>query len=323
VSAPEHQNARVADYLERLRDVLPPRQASSIVAEVAALIEDRVEQAGDPTDRASAVDRALKALGSPETLATSLSGGQAAAQVATRNAFGRLLPLVFGVHLLLAIVLTVVGAGTAFVPGLIGALPTTSALSTAFGVIGVFFVDVGVVVVVLALLGRDRVPALLHRVRLDMPGTRRDAILSLVLLALVAVIVDVPEFRDALFALGSDDSRSPLLSPEVLALWPAWNAVILLFAVRHALLAISGAERVLGLVLDALASLAAAAFAVLLMTRDEIVRIPANAGLSEEQARTFADLILRVAFVVCLSCALLLVARAIRRLLRIRQILAG
>jgi hypothetical protein len=323
VSAPELPRARVADYLERLRDVLPPRQASSIVAEVASLIEDRIEQMGDGKDSAAAVDRALAALGSPETLATSLSGGQAAAQVATRNAFGRLLPLVFGVHLLLAIVLTVVGAGTAFVPGLIGALPTTSALATAFGVLGVFFVDVGVVVVVLALLGRDRVPALLHRVRLDVPGTRRDAILSLVLLVLIAVIVNVPKFRDALFALGAGEARSPLLSPEVLALLPACNGVILLFALRHAVLAISGTERVQGLALDALASLAAAALAVLLMTRDELVRIPGNAGLSEEQARTFSDLIVRVAFIVCLSGALLLVARSIRRLLRIRQILAG
>lgn len=313
--------ARITDYLERLRDVLPAKQASSVLAEVSALIEDRVELEGGSAV-AGAVDRALGALGPPERLAAALTGETVSGDAARRVAFGRLVPLVFAAHLVLAIVLTVVGAGTAFVPGIVGALPTSSPVATGFGVLGIFFIDVGIVAVGLTLLGRERVPSLLHRLRLEMPGTRRDAALALVLLALVALLVNVPSFRDALFALGTGEHRSPILAPEVLALVPVLDVVLALFAVRNVLLVVSGGERVASLAVDAVASLAAAGAAVLVMTRTELVRIPTGVGLTEAQARTFADLLLRVGFVVCLLGAVLLVARAVRRGLRIRELLA-
>jgi hypothetical protein len=311
--------ARVAEYLERLRDVLPARSAASVLTEVSALIEDRVELEGG-TDAGGAVDRALAALGPPERLAAALTGETASGELARRVAYGRLVPLVFAAHLVLALVLTVVGAGTAFVPGIVGALPTDSPVATGFGVLGIFFIDVGLVAVVLALLGRDRVPSLLHRLRLEMPGTRRDAALSLVLLALVALLVNLPSFRDALFALGTGADRAPILAPEVLALVPFLDVALGLFALRSVLLLRAGGERVASLAVDAAASLAAAGVAVLVMTRAELVRIPSGAGLTEAQARTFADLLLRVGFVVCLVGAVLLVARAVRRLLRIREL---
>ncbi|MFO0933918.1 MAG: hypothetical protein U1E39_14610 [Planctomycetota bacterium] len=319
MSTPTDPRARVADYLERLRDVLPAKSAASVLAEVSALIEDRVELEGG-AEAAGAVDRALAALGPPERLAAALTGETASGDVARRVAFGRLVPLVFAAHLVLAIVLTLVGAGTAFVPGIIGALPKDSPVATGSGVLGIFFIDVGIVAVALALLGRDRVPSLLHRLRLEMPGTRRDAALSLVLLALVALLVNVPSFRDALFALGTGDERTPILSPEVLALVPFLDVALGLFALRNVLLLVSGGERVASLAVDAAASFAAAGVAVLVMTRTELVRIPTGAGLTEAQARTFADLLLRVGFVVCLVGAVLLVARGVRRLLRIREL---
>ncbi len=171
--------------------MLPTRQAASILAEVSALIDDRVELEGG-ADVPGAVDRALAAVGPPERLAAALTGEAVSGDVAHRVAFGRLVPLVFAAHLVLAIVLTLTGAGTAFVPGIVGALPMESPLATGFGVLGIFFTDVGLVAVTLTLLGRDRVPALLHRLRLEMPGTRRDAGLALVLLGLVALLVNVP-----------------------------------------------------------------------------------------------------------------------------------
>jgi len=314
--------ARIAAYLERLRDVLPTRQAASVLTEVSALIEDRVELEGG-VDAPGAVDRALAALGPPERLAAALTGETVSGDVARRVAFGRLVPLVFAAHLVLAIVLTLAGAGTAFVPGIVGALPMESPLATGFGVLGIFFTDVGLVAVTLALLGRDRVPSLLHRLRLEMPGTRRDAVLALVLLGLIGLLVNVPGFRDALFALGTGEQRAPILSPEMLGLVPVLDVALVLFAVRNLLLLAAGGERIASLVVDAAASLAAALVAVLVMTRAELVRIPSGAGLTEAQARTFADLLLRVGFVVCLLGAVLLVARAVRRLLRIRELTAA
>jgi len=234
--------ARIALFLERLRDMLPPRRAEPILAEVSALIEDRLADDAAPHSP-EAVDRALAALGPPEALAASLTGESEAADLATTRAHGRLLPVVFGAHLLLAVVLTIVGSTTAFVPGIVGALPTSSPLTTAFGVLGVFFVDVGLVVVAVRLVGRDRVPALLHHVRLEMPGTRRDAALSLVLLVIVELLIDVLSVRDALFAIGTGDARAPILSEDAVRLIPAANGVLFLFALGRGFVAIRKRDR--------------------------------------------------------------------------------
>ena len=121
--------------------------------------------------------------------------------------------------------------------------------------------------------------------------------------------------------MGVGEGRSPVLAPAVTALTLAADAVLILFAVRHLLLLVAGVERVQGVLVDAMASLAGAILAVLLMTRDELVRIPPSAGLTEAQASVFADLLFRVVFVVCLVAAILLVMRFARRLLRVKQLL--
>ena len=160
--------ARIAAYLERLRDVLPTRQAASVLTEVSALIEDRVELEGG-ADAPGAVDRALAALGPPERLAAALTGETVSGDVARRVAFGRLVPLVFAAHLVLAIVLTLAGAGTAFVPGIVGALPMESPIATGFGVLGIFFTDVGLVAVT---LGGEGASGFTADEQVAVPGSR-------------------------------------------------------------------------------------------------------------------------------------------------------
>lgn len=319
MSAPDPA-PRVAAYLERLRDVLPHDRAAAVTTDVASLIEDRIDAEGPGVDRAAAVERALSALGPPEALAAALAGEATSGDAVTRRAFGRLVPILFAAHLLVAVVLAVAGAGTTLVPGIVAALPTSSPLATAFGVLGILFADIGFATVLVLLLGRERAPALLHRLRLEMPGTRREALLSLVFLALLAAILDVPAVRDRLFALGVGEARSSLLGEDALGLLPAANVVLGLFALRHAALLVSGTERVGTVALDAAASLAAAGFSVLVMTHDALIRVPESAGLSAEQARTLSELLVRTLFVVALVAGVLLVARFVRRVLRIRQL---
>jgi|GEM_PF-1995850 len=308
-------------YLERLRDVLPAARAKEVLREVEALIEDRLEQDPEGAAAPGAADRALAALGSPEALASSLAGEEVVIGLATRKAFTRMLTVVFAAHLLLSIVLTVISPGMSLAPGLVSALPKSPWAATLGAVFGVFLVDVGALLVLFRLLGTRRAPGLLQGLPLQMPVRRRDSVLSLVLLALLAVILNVPGLRDHILAVGVGEGRSPVLAPAVTALTLAADAVLILFAVRHLLLLVAGVERVQGVLLDAMASLAGAFLAVLLMTRDELVRIPPAAGLTEAQASVFADLLFRVVFVVCLVAAILLVMRFARRLLRVRQLL--
>ncbi len=311
----------VDEYFARLRDMLPARQAPSVLAEVSSLLDDRLEEEGAGRDDPEAVGRALEALGSPESLATAISGGPVEIDLATRRAFGRALAVVFASHLLLAIVLTAIDAQAALVPGLVGALPHPSAWSVAFGVLGIFLVDVGALSVLFALLGRRRAPEILQRLRLEMPGTRRDAALALVLLGLVALIVNVPSIRDSLFAVGSSGARVPILAAPLLSLLPMANLVIGLFALRDVLILVAGGERPPAVAVDAVAALGGAVLAALVMTREHLVRIPEQAGLTARQADVFSDILFRVLFLVALVAAIGLVGRFARRTLRLTQLL--
>lgn len=314
---------QIAEYLDRLRDVLPSREAPAVVAEVSALIDDRLEAGGDAAPTPEAARRALEALGSPEALASSLVGGGTTIDLATRRAFSRMLAVVFAAHLLLAIVLTVIGRDATLIPGLVSALPREGWLGVLMGVASIFLVDVGLLVVLFALFGRRRSPEILHRLQLRMPVRRRDAVASVVLLALIALIVNVPSFRDAIFSIGGEEGRVPILAPEVVSLVPAVDAVLFLFALRLVLQLVAGGERLESVAVDGLAALSGAAFCVLLMTRAQLVVLPTSAGLSESQARLFSDLILRVVMVVGFVASLLLVTRFAKRCLRVRQLLAG
>lgn len=308
-------------YLDRLRDVLPAARAAEVVREVEALIEDHIEQDPEGPSAPGAADRALAALGAPERLASALSGEEVVIDLATRRAYGRMLTVVFAAHLLLCIILTVIAPGSALIPGIVGALPRSPWGATLTSVAALFFLDAGALLVLFRLLGSRRAPGLLRGLPLRTPVRRRDAALSLVLLGLLALILNVPALRDRILAVGVGDDRSPVLAPAVTALTLAADAVLILFAVRHLVLLVTGAERVQGVLLDAMASLAGAVLAVLLMTRDELIRIPPSAGLTEAQAAVFADLLFRVVFVVCLVAAILLVMRFARRMLRVRQLL--
>ena len=313
----------VEEYLERLREALPPARSADVVNEVRSLIQDRLEAEHVTDHDPAAVERALKALGRPEALATALGGGTLSIDLATRRAFVRLLGIVYAAHLLISIVVTAMGKGTVLLPGLVQALPASPFAATVLGAIGLFFLDTGLLGVLFALFGRDRAPAILPRLRLKMPGTRRDAVFSLVLLALVAVLLNVPSVRDGIFAVGGTEGRVPILTPEALGLVLIADIVLLLFALRHAILLVKGGETLAAISLDALAALGGAVLAVLVLTRDALVAIPPTSSLSPEQAAAFGGVVYRVVLVIAFVAGLLLAVRFVKRLLRALEILAG
>jgi hypothetical protein len=314
----------VRAYLARLREALPPGRADEVVTEVEGLVEDRLEAEGEGRATPEAAARALQALGPPEVLAAALSGeAPFVIPSATRRAFTRMLAVLFAGHLLLAIVLTAISAEASFLPGLVAPLPRQNWLATAGGVLGVFLLDIGLLGVVFTIVGRDRAPTVLPHLALAMPGTRRDAALSLVLIALVAVILNVPGVRDVVFSVTGADGRVPVLSDTAKGLVVAADVVLFLFALRHLALLVTGRERLQGLIFDALASLAGAALCVLILTRDELVSIPSSATLPMDQAKIFSDLLYRVVLVIAFVAGLLLVTRFVKRAIRIRDMLAS
>ena len=313
----------VEDYLDRLREALPPARSADVVAEVRSLIQDRMEAESVAEGDPAGVARALASLGRPEALATALGGGSITIDLATRRAYVRLLGVVYAAHLVISIVVTAMGKGTVLLPGIVQALPPHPFAATMLGAIGLFFLDAGLLGVLFALFGRERAPAILPRLRLKMPGTRRDAAFSLVLLGLVAVLLNVPSVRDAIFAIGGTEGRVPILTPEALGLVPVADAVLALFALRNVLLAVAGGESLTALVLDALAALCGAVLCVLLMTRETLIAIPSSASLSSEQGAVFARVVFHVVLVIAFVSALLLAARFVKRCLRVREVLAA
>ena len=310
-----------SDYIERLRDLLPYRDGAPILAEVDGLLRDRMEaETAQGASAREAEARAVRALGPAEELAEALVAPAVRVDLATRRTFSRMLAVIFAVHLLLAIVLTVAGSAHAGIPGLLGPLPTGSLAALFSSVLSVFLIDLGALFLVFALLGRGKAPRMLPAMRLQAQVTRRDSALGLVLLGLLALIFH--PFRDAVFAVHTADGMRPLLAPDVVALLPVLDAVLGLFALRLLVTLVAGGEHVAAVAIDALASLGLAVLLVLVATRTELIALPKDA-LGRQAAELFTHLTTRVLMLVCLAAALFLTVRFVKRGIRLRQLLAA
>lgn len=313
----------VSRWLDRLRESLPPARADEVVAEVDALIEDRLaaEAPGPVSDEAAT--RALASLGSPEALAQAIDDEGIVVSGGTRRAFGRALAVVFAAHLLLSAVLTAVSPSATLLPGLVSTLPMSSPFSTAVGVAGILFLDVGLLVAAFAILGRERSHWLLLKLRAPVPGTRRDAVLSLVLLALVAAIVNLEVLRDRVFSVETETGRAGILAPDLIALIPFLDAMLGLYALRQVVRLLHRGDGIRALAIDGLAALSGTIVSALVLTRAEVVRIPQSASLTAAQATLFSDLLHRIALLVALVAGVLLLTRFVRRALRVRELIVS
>ena len=309
-----------ADYLERLRDHLPAKEAQRVLEEVDGLIQDRkeAELEFEGVDEAEAESRALRAMGSPEELASRLMEAPLEVDLATRRSFTRSLMILFAAHLVLSIVLTVAGTSGTGIPGLLGPLDTRSLASTFGSVLAIFLIDTGVLFLLFALLGRGKTPSGLPRLQLRTVASRRDSILALVLLALVALILY--PFRDQVFAVREGDQMVGFLAPGLVEALPFVGVALVLLALRQVLILVKGRESRLAILTDAVASLVLAFALVFTVTRDEIVRFP-EGTLGSKGAETLENVVTRVFLLVFVAAALFLTVRAVKRLLRLRQLL--
>jgi len=308
------------DFIEQLRDLLPSKEARRIIEDVDGLLQDRMEveqqERGASPEEAERI--AVEALGSAEELATQLIRAPLKVDFTTRRLFVRLLAITFAVHLLLAIVLTAAGGDGPALPGLLGPLSTQSLGGVFTGVLSIALIDTGALFLVFALIGRGKAPAGLPALRLRTATSRRDAALGLVLLALIWLILH--PFRNEVFALRSGDKLVGFLADDLVAVLPVFDVALVLFAIRQIVILVGWGEHPLGVLADALASLALAVGLVLAATRPETIRFPKGV-LAPATAQTLEDLVTRVFLLVFIGAALFLVVRFVKRLLRLRQLI--
>jgi hypothetical protein len=306
-------------YLERLRDLLPAREAPRIVEEVDSLLLDRMEaEQREPSVSADEAERrALRSLGTPEELAERLSAAPFRIDLATRRAFVRTVAVVFAGHLLLAVVLTAARAEAPALPGLLAPLPRAP-LTALFGaVLGLFLTDLGGVLAVYLLLGRGRPRHAPSLPRLASSVSRRDSLVALSLLAVLAAIFHAP-LRDQVFAVRHAGRAHPLLGDELLRLLPLLDVVLGLFALRHVWLLVRRRDGVVSVGLDALATLATTSLFVLACTRSDLLRLPPS--LDSATAAILADLGTRALLLVFVAAALFSAIRFVHRLLLLRRV---
>lgn len=308
------------EYLEALREHLPVREASRVLAEVDGLIQDRVEAAlEEPGVTAEAAERrALEALGSPETLAAQLVDAPLCIDLATRRTFLRLLGGTFAAHLVLSIVLTVAGEDAATIPGLLGPLRTQPWGAAISSLLAILLLDAGALFLLFAIFGRGKAPKGLPRLHLTAPVSRRDGVLGLLLLGLVALILH--PLRDQVFAVHADGALVGFLSSDFVRILPVVDAALALFAVRQVLLIRSGRETPWSVGADALGTLVLAVGLLLAANRPQIVAFP-SASLGSTAA-VLEDLVTRVFLLVFVAAALFLAVRLVKRLFRLRQLMA-
>lgn len=314
-SVPPPSPARAA-YLERLVDLLPARDAGRIRAEVEALILDRAEglqEQHEDLSFADAESRAIEALGPVDALAEELVAAPLVISLPTRRAFVRTLWIAFGGHLLLSIVLTAAGGEGAAVPGLLAPLPRDPLAATLLSVLSIFLIDLGAVFLLFFVLHRRRGAGMFGSVDALPRWTRRDAVMGLVMIALLAVIVNV--FATKIFAVREGETLRTFLSDDLVACIPYLNLALLFFALRMTS-TLMGARPVLTIGFDILGCLAAAAWMVVAATRAEVVRLPAG-ELGKNASSILDGLFTRVFLLFLIVGALWLTARAVRMLLRL------
>ncbi len=305
-----------AEYLDRLTDLLPPREVTRVRREVEALILERVaEEMGNhpDIDEPEAERRALEALGPAEQLADEIVSDPMTIPLATRRLFVRALAVVFAGHLLLAVVLTVAGTASAAIPGLLGPLPKEPASAIFLSIMTIFFIDTGIVLCLFVAMGTGRSSRAVSRLYVRYEWTRRGAIEGLVLLALLGVIVNF--FLGRVFAVQQGEELQPFLATEVMELVPYVNIVLALFAVRHVLTLLGRGGNASAAAADALACLAGVITLILLATRGEIVTMPAE-KLGQEAADVLDNLLERVLLLIAVLGALLLTVRFVRQVIR-------
>ena len=311
-----------AEYLERLRDQLPYRDGQRILDEVDGLIQDRMdaEIAEGRLAPEVAERRAVEALGSADDLARELMAPTVQIDLATRRTFTRVLATVFAVHVLLSIVLTVAGTQGRVIPGILHPIAVQPFAALVSSVFSIFLMDAGGVFLVFALFGHGKAPSRLPALRMRQKASRRDALLALVLLGLVALILH--PFRDQIFAIRNGDGMVGILAEDLVALLPFLDVVLGLFALRQLLVLITGGEHPAEVFVDALASLGLAVWLIVAATRSDLVRFP-DGTLGKSVATTLSGLTTRVLLLVFVAAALFLVVHFVKRCFRLRQLVAS
>jgi len=309
------------EYLNRLEDLLPPAEVARVRADVDAMIEDHVGGAieSEPElDAAEAERRAIAALGSPELLAEQLGPGPMTIPLTVRRSFVRALAVFFAGHLLLSIVLTVAGAESPAIPGLLMPLPKEPFTAVLIGVITIFLIDTGAVLVLFVAIGSRRPKPAFPQLQARNRWTRREAWQGLVLVGLLAVIFNV--LLDPIFSIKEGDEWKPFLSPELKAIVPYVNLVLALLALRHLLTLVGRGGSTLSVAADALAALTGSVLLTIAALTGKIVHLPER-HLGREAAAVLDSLIERVFLLVFIVGALLLLARFIRQAIHLQRML--
>ena len=312
-TAPAPSTAAARSYLDQLAGLLPAREARRVRSDVSALILDRVDalREEDPDlDAQSAELRALEAMGPPAVLAERLAERPFTVPWATVRAFKRALWLVAPCHLLLAILMTVAGAKRGLAGGLMGPIPASPWPATALAVLNIVLVDAGALVTLFWMF-RRRPSGWMRAVGTPRQTSRREAITSLVMLALLALIAN--RFIDRIFAVDlAGGGSGTFLSQSLLDLVPYVNVLLGAFALRD-LLVLTGRGPRASVLVDAAATWGGAALMIVAATRHELVRIP-ESPLGAQTAETLGGLMTKVFLLLLLVGALGAVARGLRLL---------
>lgn len=305
-------------YLDRLRDLLPATEAERVVAEVESLIHDRVEAMGTDLPAAEAEQRALARLGVPEALIDTLAEQALAVGVSARRSFARWWFVIASVHLLLSIALTLGGSTQPAVPGLLGPLATGSWWSTLTSALGVLLVDTGLLFAWFALSGAWGRPGRLGAPDLPRGWSRPEAVRTLVLLALMAVILH--PLRDQIFAVRAEGRTFPFLSTDLLALMPWLDVVMGLVGLRCLVVLAGRGASALAHGLDLLAGALGLVLLVLVATRSTVVDLPREV-LGGPTAEVLNSVLTRGLLTVALAASVFLCVSLVRRALRLKQAL--
>jgi hypothetical protein len=313
-------------YLDAVEGNLQGAGKGDILREIESHVWDRAEalaaaRGAEPGEED--LRRAMEELGDPSELAVSYSGERHLVSPKEYAAYWYLVLLVFAVHFTVLFLAVVTRTRFSFFP--FNVLPprametgTEALLLVSLGLQALFF-DAGLVLMVFFILRktirRVELPNLTFRVE----TSRRASLFRATFALALALLLGIENVRDLYIRVKVDSELHTLFLPAFSEALPLILVFLALAFVKDVIYAFVG-ERTWTVALDCLAWIAGVALCIFLYSRTPLVGLPPDFPIEEWRITLFNSAMATLAGSFFIVLAAIFAARAVKRILRLRQL---
>jgi len=278
---------------------------------------DRAEDLGKGTVTADTVARAIEGMGDPADVALAYRGKKYLIGPKVYRAFLIYTGIFFVVHVVLILVATATGTGIEFFPLSIVKLERPHTLLNLFSAaVQALLMDIGLMVVIFAGIGRAQRTARLPTVAFRVPAGVRASTTRAVLALLVLLLLNL--FRDDIFIVVFENRVEPLFTTAFGRNLIWLNILLALVIARETAYAILGERRWL-VFADGLVSLYGIALMIWFLKQSPFIAVPAEVNTPKTAMLTMNDLMHKSIQLLYIAFAIGFAVAGTKRMVRFWQ----